>query len=380
VKVLSINYSFEVGGASIAARRINQSMLSHGLNIDEYSIFDSSVSKKMKSVLVRKVISSLKITNTSFNDQTFSLGITKNVETTDAFFEADICHLHWSGGEMFNITAPSFLAKPKIITLHDDWVNNGLSHYPIDDTKENLVTKLLTKWNKPRVERFLGSCSFIVAPSKWLQQRTQEHYPKYAAKILYIPNPIPHIQTQTICNDDRRGILFLSGDRSHNRKGSDTLLELLTLMEPAQRNQVALTIVGDLPSELKRRLSFLKLNTLVFMQKQDSDGLAALYSSHRILLHLSKIDNFPNTILEAGMNGLMTVGIDAGGSAEATEGFGQYFFPHSNLAELNNCIIQELNRPSPTSLQHFLQQRYSYKHIGKRYYELMEKIDKCRSQ
>lgn len=252
------------------------------------------------------------------------------------FFNAsdfDLVHLHWLGQEMISIADIGKIEKPLVWTFHDMWAFCGIDHYCDDgrwregyspDSRPeaergldlNRVAWLLKRhsWRRPIQ---------IVAPSRWMGQAAMASPLTGDWPVAVIPYPI---DTEFWCPTDRyeaRAALGLPPDRplllfgavgglADPRKGFDLLREAITTLGDRHRD-LELVVFGqhqpDPPPQLARPMRFVG-------NVADDITLRQLYAAADVMAIPSRMDNLPNTGLEAHACGRPVVAFDVGGLAD----------------------------------------------------------------
>ena len=142
MKILHLSTSELIGGAAIAASRLNKSLNKKSKNIeskmfviykqtDDCDVFEMGGKFQKITTSFKNVLSS-KIQKLQFKDNkvlhSLSL-IPSNLSKMINKSDFDIINLHWVQGEMISIEDIGRIKKPIIWTLHDAWAFSGTEHF-----------------------------------------------------------------------------------------------------------------------------------------------------------------------------------------------------------------------------------------------------------
>jgi glycosyltransferase involved in cell wall biosynthesis len=392
-KVVHVNHADIEGGAARAAYRIHKSICSNEqacgfrsemLVVKKYledptikcltegaiAIHDypSHFLQVCRSKLVYRRLKNFVTTNPSWHS--FCVKPTKHVSSINTA-QADIANLHWIGDSVCSIEELGKLTKPLVWTLHDQWAFCGAEHYTnLPPDEDDRYTQGYLTSNRPRSEsgydlnrqvwlrkkKYWRRSINIVCPSRWLADCARRSELMRSWPITVIPNPIDVAvwspknkrQCREIRNLDyqKKYLLFGAvGGTKDPRKGGLLLIEAL--------NKLKATL-GDLKSEQIELLVFgqtgpgeggpFPFKTHYFGNVTDDAELAGIYSASDIMLIPSRLDNLPNTGLEAHACGTPVVGYDVGGLCDIVSngqtGFLAKSFDTSEYAAKINELIE----------------------------------------
>ena len=141
MKILHVNYSDSIGGASIATMRIHQNLLKKKIEskllVLDKNINDKNIFGPNKSF--EKIYNDFKISLTRYLNRKVTLSTNRGSLSFNYFntnylnkinkIEADIVHLHWIGNEMISISQLKKINKPIVWSFWDMWPINGAEHY-----------------------------------------------------------------------------------------------------------------------------------------------------------------------------------------------------------------------------------------------------------
>lgn len=270
----------------------------------------------------------LNIASTSFSMSVFST-FSKLAK------EADIIHYHfpWPFMDMVHFTTQ--LRKPTIVTYHSDIIKQ----------------KILLKFYKPLMHRFLSSVDHIVATSpNYFASSDILH--KYSDKISIIPIGLDRITYPNPTQErikywqekfPEKFFLFIGVFRYY--KG------LHILLEASRGENFPIIIIGSgqMESELKEAAKRLNLTNLHFLgQLSDEDKVALLQLSYAVVFpsHL-RSEAFGISLLEGAMFGkpMISCEIGTGTTYINADGKTGIVIPPGNPAALREAMKHLLEHP-----------------------------------
>ncbi len=187
MKILHLNYSDNIGGASKAAFRIHQCLIKDGheskmwvcnSDLNDPLIFspkscffgiNNKIRAKLSSFVCRGKI---KKTGIYHSLSIFPSFWPKLINASDV----DIVNLHWVNGEMLSIKDISKIKKPIVWTLHDMWAFSGAEHLSYEEkwrdgyskNKKGIFFWDLNRFVWKQKKRHWKKPMHIVSPSLWL--------------------------------------------------------------------------------------------------------------------------------------------------------------------------------------------------------------------
>jgi glycosyltransferase involved in cell wall biosynthesis len=252
---------------------------------------------------------------------------------------ADLLHLHWVQGEMLSIEAIGRLRKPLVWTLHDCWAFSGSEHYPNgpDDHRYQQGYHRhnrppghggldLDRWCWQRKRRHWRRPIQLVCPSRWLARCVQRSALLADWPVQVIPYPLPmhiyrpwpQVLARKLFGLPEEGPLLLFGALGGSRdprKGWDLLEAALLQLAPTLPGLQAVVFGQSQPLDPPRLgLPIHYVGTL-----HDDQSLALLYSAADVMVVPSRMDNLPQTAIEAQSCGVPVVGFNATGLPDVVE-------------------------------------------------------------
>ena len=410
MKIVLLNYSDHIGGASRAAYRLHNALKNNNINslmwvnnkktINDFSVISPTGIFKKVLIKIRPYISwvltkTLK-TNNSINHSpsVFSSNWLHIINSSDI----DIIHLHWPHREMLSISDIGKIKKPIVWTLHDMWAFCGAEHYTndsrwIEGYKANNRPKNesgfdLNMWTWKRKFKHWKIPIQIVTPSNWLATCTRKSALMKNWQTSVIPNPINTEFWKPLdkgpCRDyfnlPKNIPLVLYGaidGTKDQRKGFDLLKNSLKhLQNNIALDSFQLVVFGKSKPEYKNIYGF-KINYLG--QIDDDFVLRKLYSAVNAMVIPSRQENLPNTGLEAHACALPLIAFHIGGMSDIVDNkHSGYLAKPFDIQDLANGIDWVIKNSITKNLSINARERaislFSDKVIVEQYMSLYKKI------
>ncbi len=423
MKIVHINNSDVVGGAAVAANRLNVAL--RNIGIDSNMLVQEAKTNADGVVPIGrgKLHSAKAFARFAYERLTF-LPYEKNAMLRYAFSpantgvdisehplvkEADIIHLHWINQGYISLKGLKKLfdtGKPVVWTQHDMWSFTGGCHYA-GTCLEFLERCSFCAFLKKPSKNDLSARQFVikkqlyrnvlihpVACSKWLRALSAESSLFRNKDVSSIPNPIDtelfKPLDKTECRKelglptDKKLLLFGAANIYDLRKGARYLFEALNILIesfPAFKENVEIVVFGKISQDTMDSIPF-TIHRMNFIS--DISDIVKLYNASDIFVLPSLQDNLPNTVMESMACGTPVVGFRTGGVPEMIE------HKHSGfLAEGRNALslatgiyetlfLLNIDEISRNARQKVLKE-YSQNVVAKQYAELYEKMLKNRS-
>ena len=369
MKVALLNHSDVYGGAARAAFRLFESLLLKQTDV-EYLVDFKTLNHDSIFCPHTLVAQKLLRLRMPLGSRLLKLEQPKEVLPRSANFfpsewpfilqrrKYDVINLHWVGGEMLSIADVRKIKQPIVWTLHDMWPFCGDEHYtthfrwrdgynsanrPAADRGWDLSKQ---RW-EAKVRNWSDSDITFVAPSNWMGALAKSSYIGKRHDCVVIPNAIntdvwKPTSDRTILRNigvdlDRPVALFGSmGGTQIWQKGYDLLDDALVKIRLAIPD-LQVVIFGEEGSQQQAK----RPNTFYTGFLADDSALAEVYSSSDVMIVPSRMDNLPNTAVEASACGTPVVCFDVGGLSDIVEnGKSGFVVPPFDVSELGNAVIE----------------------------------------
>ena len=374
MKILLLS-TFDFNGAGKATYKIFNALRNEGVDCEHRVLIadkDKRLSNKISkfSYMFKNKLESLvyRFENKKINEyKSLSLFPTfKFTEINKSDF--DIIHLTWINN-FINIEDIGKITKPIVWSLCDMWPISGANHY--DDYSENAFwrEKNFSSFNFPNlsidkwiIERKINAWKNkinYVAPSEWLYECVRASKVTSASPVHKIPWPINRnifrrmdkiqMRKKFGLPLNKKLILFNSFSGVYNsRKGWDIFLEAIKLT----KNDFDIMVIGSSNTgNFKKYLN----KSIYWMGKfNDDNKIAELINCADIFLLPSRLDNLPQSGLEAQSCGLPVVAFNANGLSDLIDhkinGYLSDPFDASSLANGIDWVCKDLKNLSKNSI------------------------------
>lgn len=366
LKVLHVCTFDQAGGAAVAAYRLHRAMLQRGI----YSRFlvlkktsdDSTVlmSSSKLGLFSNRVINYLCRGALRFigspKEVPASLNIVRNfsIDVQSEMGEYDIVNLHWIGSNCLSISQIARINRPVVWTLHDTWPVAGLFNYPPKYFFSSLSFK--SNWLLNSVDVFLRKQKQELVSKKRIKVVCPSNWMKHVAldggvddnNVYIIPNCMGEAEKiykqkdrESINCSGKKVVLFGAVNATSDlRKGFDLLSEAMRIVQEACSDQSIQFVVFG--SDLDVEIDGVEV---LNVGKIDGDNkLVELYQRSHVFVLSSRLDNLPNTVVEALHCGVPVVAFKAGGNSDLVRHLENgYLADAYNTADLANGVLWALN-------------------------------------
>lgn len=351
MKILLVNTTAHTGGASIACARLMEAPIAQGHEVRlvvRSENFASRVRFVWERLLLLPHIPYARVF--SIDDGRCGTDLT----TTEDFRWADVVHLHWVNQAMLSIDGIGRLlrrcreeGKRVVWTMHDIWPATGICHLPGDCTRwlegcgncpllrspksNDLSARTFCKKAKAYAE---GSIHFV-ACSQYLAKTAMKSPLLQQHTVANIANPLdtdffsPAADADSASSESRKSIraalqlpqnkrlvLFVAYNVNDENKGFRFVAKAvgrLLLSHPTMKDRIAVVPVGKNATQWIDKFA---CEVCPFEYVGDRETMRSLYRASDVLVISSKMENLPNTIVEAKACGLPVVAPSVGGIPE----------------------------------------------------------------
>ena len=407
LRVIHANQSSNIGGAAKAAARIHQALLRSDVNSHFYvaqtsysdptvemtsSRFDRLVSpfrQRVTTALTDRLVTKNRVAH---EPALFSTACAKGLNRSTP----DIAHLHWVSDNMLSIRSIANLPMPVVWTLHDMWPFCGAEHYTDDERWKTGYTPNnrpaheagfdLNRWVWSRKRQLWRRPRQIVTPSRWLAGLARQSALMSDWPIEVIPNAI---DTETWVPTDKAAarkalglpdtlpiVLFgAMGGGADPRKGFDLLSEALGQLSADENLNLMLLVFGSSKSGKEQDFGF---PTHFLGHLHDDLSLRLIYNAADVLVIPSRLDNLPNTGVEALSCGTPLVAFNVGGMGDLIShketGYLARAHDSADLAAgirwvLENSSVDSIS-PLSSAARLFAQTHFAEKVVAEQYRDL----------
>lgn len=411
MKIIHLAYSDCIGGASIAALRIQNCLYKNNINsrlwvnekLSKYSTVEEPFNKIRKNLKrLRRYITWPLLNVIKMNvpiHHSISL-LPSNWTNLINSSDVDIVNLHWIQRETMSIKDISKIKKPIVWTIHDMWAFCGAEHYTNDNrwregyypnNRPNYESGFdLNRWTWNRKKKYWKTPIQIISPSVWLAKCVSESalMKNWPVKVIY--NPIDTDLWIPIDKKNARQLLNLSPDSnlilfgaatevSDPRKGYDLLLSALEHVKADKKiKKIELVVFGQTKPKSQLNLGF---PIHYFSQLENDLVLRTLYSAADLMVVPSRQDNLPNTAVEAQACGTPVVSFDIGGLPDIIEhqktGYLAQAFDTRDLAKGITWVLEQSysNKLGNNARERAIE-KFSEKKISEDYVNVYKKLFK----
>lgn len=374
MRILHVNESDIAGGAARAAYRIMQAQRRVGLDasmavnraqsgdwtVSAPNALRERIGNQLRRTLMHRASSWL---SQAGNEMTSIALLRTPWPERFLALSAAVVNLHWINNEMLSVRDISRVPVPMVWTLHDMWAFCGAEHYTENNRWRVGYTRHsrhagargfdLDRWVWRRKQRAWRRPIQIVTPSRWLADCVRQSALMGDWPVRVIPNPIDteiwkpvdQILARRLLGLPERAPLLLfgaMGGTRNARKGYDLLCGALAQMK-GRIEGLQLVVFGECRPREATDLTF----PVHYMGRlSDDTTLKLLYSSADVMVVPSRMDNLPNTGVEAQVCGTPVVAFDIGGLSDIVEpGISGYLARPFEVGDLAEGILHVLTEP-----------------------------------
>lgn len=381
MKILHLSTDDFSGGASRAAYRLHTALLQNGIDSTMRVLVHQTANNKViagKGVrtFAEKVKGRINHKVQQFAERNWktdnlimhsfgqaSAGIVSEINNSDA----DVVNLHWIVN-LLSIEDIAKIRKPIVWTLHDMWAFCGGEHVVVDD---NQTARFRTGYllnNRPKGEsgpdlnrlaweskkKHWAHQQFkIVTPGNWMARCAKDSVLFRDSPIKVIPNPIEmDYLWRSVPQKFARQVLGLGSDKKYVLSGSaggmpqlkgEDLLKFAMKKVVASESGIELLVFGQ-NQPIAHKDWPCKVNWLGPVR--DDHVMSLIYSAADVMIVPSRVDNLPNTAIEAHACGIPVVAFNIGGLPDIVDHQRSgWLAPAFDIDDLAKGILWTLNDP-----------------------------------
>lgn len=338
MKILLINTTEHTGGASIACGRLMQALVAQGHEVRLMVRDDKRLINRMRFVWERlMLLRDIPYARVfSIDDGRCGTDITR----TEDFAWADVIHLHWVNQAMLGVgDIGRLLAKCRetgkrvVWTMHDIWPSTGVCHLPGDCTRwmagcgncpllrKGAAKDLSARTYAKKAQAYAKGDIQFVACSHFLGETAKKSPLLQGHTMTSIANPLdtdffspgPAERRRLGLPANKRLVLFVAYNVNDENKGFRFVKKAVAQLlrrEPALKDKIAIVPVGKNATQWIDKFA---CEVCPFEYVGDRETMRNIYRAADVLVISSKMENLPNTIVEAKACGLPVVASAVGG-------------------------------------------------------------------
>jgi glycosyltransferase involved in cell wall biosynthesis len=417
LKVVHLNTYDGNGGAGRACIRLNQALLSQGVdskiivhykfganpNIQTFNKNKIQKAYTAATIILERFLAKryLKPVKTPFSFAWFGRSVIHHPDVK----AADIIHLHWVNHSFLN---PAHLAeiaklnKPVVWTFHDSNAFTGGCHvrYTCDhfmrecgncpilkDAGPDDISHRIWKQKRAAYDQLHFN---IIAPSKWMQRSVEASSLMKGKPIANIPNtletnifhPVDKNAARDALGLSKDKFIFLTGfmpSRKDMHKGTGYLMQSLDLLaerKDIDKDQIELVVFGN---RNEKDVPVFPFKTTFLGTINNDEKLAQCYASADAFLIPSLEDNLPYTVMESLSCGTPVVAFTTGGIPDMVQHqHNGYLAEYRSAESFTDGMAWMLNHPDQETLRKQARQtvmdQFSEAVIAKRHLALYQQI------
>ena len=409
MKIVHISTSDRIGGAAIAAYRLNEAMRLIGLdskmlvasklsdNNDVYSIADL---KGKQYKFIYDIIYSLTFHVKQYLLRPlgfFSLAsfFSFHISRLALLKEADVIYIHWTNNSFISlheIKRILNLGKPVYFFMHDMWLITGGCHHSFTCSQwknkcavcPNIQRKFFQNISQYVFDKkkSLPSDIHIITPSHWLTNCVKDSALFASADVVTIPNLLNTVTFRLIDRKIARAILGLPLEQKlilfAAAGGSANIYKGWNMMERISdslfKEKIGIVLLGNRLSDDSCNLDIYSVGKL-----HDEYSLALLYNAVDVYVSPTMAESFGMTLIEAQACGTPVVAFNVGGVPDTMEHkLTGYLAELGNVDDLLRGIkwaFENTNNRTWREVSHaHVDKLYSYQKIANLHIENLSKV------
>lgn len=413
-KVVLVNHSDTLGGASVVTFRLMQALRRQGVDA-RMLVYTKTSDEPMVSVAggtrftrgVRFCMERLGIITANglnysdlFKVSTGSFGM--NIDSHPWVKDADIVCLNWINQGLMSLDAIRRLhnkGKKIVWTMHDMWPLTGICHhaYECEYYRDGCGNcQFLAGGGEPgdlsarcfaKKQRLYTEVPItFVAVSNWLATQARKSALTHDQHVVTIPNafPVEQFTTDPGTRIDSLDsalkpniILFGAARLDDPIKGLDYTIDALNHIfdnHPDIATGAAAVFFGSLAD--KSKLDRLRFSHRWLGRVNDFKILQHLYANAKVILSTSLYETLPGTLIEGLSTGALPVTFDHGGQADIVDHLRNgYIARYKDPVSVAQGIMWALDTPTDRNALHAeVEAKFSSKAVADKYIQLFTQL------
>ncbi len=392
IYIKHVSYSNYIGGASVAANNIYDSIKKHAKSeficADDYSKRKNINIKTKIRVFIGRLpkLFFFKNFNQSLSFSLLNSSLLKRIQEQKS--KKQIINLHWINRETLSIKDISKINYPLIWTCHDMWPILGAKHIEFKNTNfknYSLINKIFNldylTWEK-KIKYLSKKKIIFIVPSKWLKHKIEKSKIYKNKKIFIIGNPIDtkFWKKTKLINSKKKNIpTIVFGGVGINKdlnKGLKLAIKIFEYLNNNLKFKFKVIFFGDKIPTKKYKFNYESLGYLNKKQMRE------LYSKTKIVLITSKIESFCQVAAEAQSCGAPIIAYKTSGlndviknkfSGELVHNYNYVLFAKKIKNLLENKEL--LKKYSKNARKHIIK-NYDSKIVAKKYIKVYKNVIK----
>lgn len=398
MKIVLINHSDSLGGASVVTRRLTHALreLGHeatmlvGYKSSDDTFVVQATSRKRTRIPFYLEAARIFASNGFNRADLFKVSLASDglpLSENKLVKEADAIILAWvnQGILSFNeIKRIASLGKPVMWIMHDMWNCTGICHhagscsYFADSYCHNChllhaqagKNDMAAKTWRHKANLYSNTDIRFVAVSSWLENQCRKSNLFNGQRLYTVPNPFPvddFIYEPTASREELQlpqgKIILMAAARLDDPiKGLPLAIETLNEVQKHNNDAVAV-FVGDIRNP--ENLTQLKMPYAHLGMISDQARIKQIFAHAHIVLSTSQYETLPGTLIEGQAAGAFPVATDRGGQRDIitcpSEGL---LAPYGDKNALSKQILKALAQNHNRQTLHNITKRFSAKTIA----------------
>ena len=399
MKVVLINHSDSLGGASVVTYRLLKALQAEGVDASMLVVHKTSddptvvpAASHFKARIPFYAEAARIFIDNGFNrDDLFKVSLGSDglpLSRHPLVRQADVVMLAWVNQGMLSLKEIGRIASGKrvIWTMHDMWNLTSLCHHagpcrrytepqgchrcPLLHTRSSDNDASSRVWRNK--QRLYGTADIdFVAVSNWLGNRCRESRLMDSSRVSVIPNAFPVEEFYSApTNDGTRVVLMGAARLDDPVKGLPLAVEMLNKLKNTDNTLVR--FFGALRDP--HALDGLRIKYEYLGPIHDAAKVRELYSGAHAVISTSLYETLPGTLIEGQASGAMPVSFDRGGQSDIIRSNADgRLIPFGDTDAMATALDEVLATDHDrNALRHTVAERFSASAVAKKYIELID--------